>query len=73
VRQASLTGGAQWTFSWRAPDVASGSVVFSLAGVSANGDAELNNDFVFTHLDTLVDEATPVLPLSWGQVKLGYR
>jgi len=72
-RRDSLSGGASWSFAWRAPSAVEDSVIFCLAGVAANGDAELNHDFVFTFDGRVADVVTPTRNMSWGSLKARYR
>jgi hypothetical protein len=68
-----VAGSAEWTFSWRAPDAPEDTVLFYCAGNAGNGDMSPDGDFIFTAADTVLDQATPVLPVSWGAVKRRYR
>jgi hypothetical protein len=60
----SLGGPVTWTFSWRAPDVPEGTVLFYCAAVAANGSYEPASAHHLT---------TPVARNSWGSIKTRYR
>ena len=45
---------SEWSFSWVAPPVDSGSVVFCVAGNAANGDSTRLDDQIYTARDTVL-------------------
>jgi uncharacterized protein (TIGR03437 family) len=49
--------GVSFTFTWTAPDVSAGPVVFNAAGNCANGDNTQNGDHIYTTLLTLQPQA----------------
>ena len=73
---ASLHGAeaspVEWSFSWNAPAQDEGPVGFYLAGNAANGDLLQTGDFIYTASDTAMSEMTPVVPTTWGGLKILY-
>ena len=73
---ATLQGAAaspvEWSFSWNAPAQDEGPVGFYLAGNAANGDLLTTGDFIYTAADTAMSEMTPVVPTTWGGLKILY-
>ena len=50
--------GVSFTFTWTAPDVSSGPVVFNAAGNCSNGDGTQNGDHIYTTSLTLQPQAS---------------
>ncbi len=52
----------EWTFSWVAPPVDSGTVIFCVAGNAANGDSVsvLSDDYIYTGRDTVLSPSLVV-------------
>jgi hypothetical protein len=63
----------EWTFTWHAPIPADGPVYFYCAANAADGNEDPSNDFIHFTADTLLDQLTPALPVSWGAIKTRYR
>lgn len=57
--RVGTTGGASFTFLWRAPDVSAGPVVFNTAGNAANGDFNHTGDRIYTAQVTVQPAAPP--------------
>jgi hypothetical protein len=69
----TLAGPAEWTFSWKAPDVPADTAFFFCAGNAANGSDDPSGDFIFTTAETVLDVTTPAKAMTWGAVKRKYR
>jgi hypothetical protein len=72
--QGLIDGPAVWLFDWTAPDAASPSVTFYLAGNAGNGDDSTTGDCIYTRTVTLYPAtATPSQSDTWGRIKALYR
>ncbi len=68
-----LASPVEWSFTWEAPAMPQGSVIFFCAGNAADGTGDPGGDFVFTAADTVKIDPTPVVQISWGRLKARYR
>jgi hypothetical protein len=54
-------GGADFTFSWQAPDSSAGPVIFNVAANAANGDFSNTGDRIYASSETAPPASEPVL------------
>jgi len=70
--QMNVASPVSWQIQWTAPAAATGSVIFSFAGMAADGVNGESGDWVYTGSFSSKD-VTPARQTTWGQLKSAYR
>ena len=58
-------GPVEWSFDWKAPDTAQGTILFFVAGNAADGDLGTTGDHIFLAADSIDAAANGGVPLPW--------